>query len=67
MWAHECHRVWRDRFITDSDVELYMTFMNNGCKEFPDMKPDEIFAEPLLYTSYVKACEGHEATYFPVD
>lgn len=67
MWAHECHRVWRDRFITDADVELYMTFMNNGSKEFPDMKPDEIFAEPLLYTSYVKACEGHEATYFPVD
>lgn len=21
----------------------------------------------MLYTSYVKACEGHEATYFPVD
>jgi dynein heavy chain len=30
------------------------------------MKPDEIFAEPLLYTSYVLACEGHEANYVPV-
>jgi dynein heavy chain len=67
MWAHECHRVWRDRLITDQDVESYMGFMTNGCKEFPDMKPDEIFAEPLLYTSYVAACEGHEANYKPVD
>jgi len=66
MWAHECHRVWRDRLITDQDVESYMGFMANGCKEFPDMKPDEIFAEPLLYTSYVLACEGHEANYVPV-
>jgi dynein heavy chain len=66
MWAHECHRVWRDRLITDQDVESYMGFMANGCKEFPDMKTDEIFAEPLLYTSYVLACEGHEANYVPV-
>jgi dynein heavy chain len=66
MWAHECHRVWRDRLITDADVEAYMGFMANGIKEFPDMKSEEIFAEPLLYTSYVLACEGHEANYVPV-
>jgi len=35
-------------------------------KEFPDMKPDEILEEPLLYTSYVLACEGHEANYVPI-
>jgi dynein heavy chain len=27
MWAHECHRVWRDRLIMDADIELYNTFM----------------------------------------
>jgi len=27
MWAHECHRVWRDRLITDGDIEAYMVFM----------------------------------------
>jgi len=48
--------------ITDADIEAYMVFMQNGCKEFPDMKPDEIFAEPLLYTSY----EGVDANYTPV-
>jgi len=66
MWAHECHRVWRDRLITETDRELYEGFMLNGMKEFPDMKPDEITAEPLLYTSYVLACEGHEANYVPI-
>lgn len=66
MWAHECHRVWRDRLITDSDVEMYMGFMANGVKDLGDMKAEDIFAEPLLYTSYVLACEGHEANYVPV-
>jgi dynein heavy chain len=32
IWAHECHRVWRDRLITDADVEAYMGFMANGIK-----------------------------------
>jgi dynein heavy chain len=40
--------------------------MANGIKEFPEMKSEEIFAEPLLYTSYVLACEGHESNYVPV-
>jgi len=66
MWAHECHRVWRDRLITEVDRDLYEGFMGNGMKEFPDMKPEEILAEPLLYTSYVLACEGHEANYVPI-
>ena len=30
------------------------------------MKPDEILEEPLLYTSYVLACEGHEPNYVPI-
>jgi hypothetical protein len=43
-----------------------MVFMGNGCKEFTDMKPEEIFAEPLIYTSFVAQCEGHEAAYLPI-
>lgn len=35
-------------------------------KEFPDLKADEITAEPLIYTSYVLACEGHEPNYVPI-
>jgi dynein heavy chain len=66
MWAHECHRVWRDRLIDEDDEKLYMTYMANAIKEFTDVKADDIFEEPLLYTSFVAACEGHEAAYLPI-
>jgi len=66
LWAHECHRVWRDRLIDEEDEKLYMTYMNNAIKAFPDVKADDVFEEPLLYTSFVAACEGHEAAYLPI-
>jgi dynein heavy chain len=66
MWAHECHRTWRDRLIDEEDVKLYMTYMTNGIKAFGDTKPDDIFEEPLVYTSFVASCEGHEASYLPI-
>lgn len=43
-----------------------MGFMRNSIKEFGDFKEEAIFEEPLLYTSYVAMCQGHEATYLPV-
>lgn len=66
MWAHECHRVWGDRLIFQEDTDTYMNLMRNGIKEFQEMKEEEIFEEPLLYTSYVASCEGHEASYLPI-
>jgi len=66
MWAHECHRVWLDRLIFPEDREAYMNYMKNGIKEFNDLKEEAIFEEPLIYTSYVSACSGHEATYLPI-
>jgi dynein heavy chain len=66
LWAHECHRVWKDRLIFDEDVEAYMNYMKTSCKEFTDVKEDDVFEEPLLYTSFVAACEGHEANYLPI-
>jgi dynein heavy chain len=66
MWAHECHRVWLDRLTFDEDREAYMGFMRLATKEFGDVQEAAIFEEPLLYTSYVSACEGHEAAYLPI-
>jgi dynein heavy chain len=66
MWAHECHRVWHDRLIFDADRDAYMNFMRAGLKEFPDFKEEAVFEEPLIYTSFVAMCQGHEATYLPV-
>lgn len=64
LWAHECHRVWLDRLLFPEDIEAYMGFMKNAIKQFPsDLKEELIFEEPLLFTSFVSLCKGHEATY----
>ena len=56
MWAHECHRVWRDRLLFQEDMDAYMNFMRAGMKEFPtDYKEEQIFEEPLIYTSFIFA------------
>jgi len=58
--------VWQDRLIYEEDRDVYMTYMKTAIKEFGDMKEEAIFEEPLLFTSYVTACEGHEAAYLPI-
>jgi dynein heavy chain len=66
LWAHECHRTWRDRLVTEEDIKQYNVFMTNATKEFGDMKADDIFEEPILYTSFVATCEGHESSHLPI-
>jgi len=67
LWAHECHRVWLDRLLFEEDINLYMTYMKNGLKELTDFKEEVVFADPLIYTSFVAMCGGHEASYKPVE
>jgi dynein heavy chain len=43
-----------------------MNFMKAACKEFGDIKEEEILAEPLIYTSFVASCEGHDRTYMEI-
>jgi dynein heavy chain len=67
MWAHECHRVWQDRLLFDTDREAYMNFMRQGLKEFPDNGKEETVMElPLIYTSFMSSAKGHEASYAPI-
>lgn len=67
MWAHECHRVWLDRLLFPEDVSAYMNFMNNGLKELVEFKAEQVFEEPLIYTSFIAMCKGHEPSYKPVE
>ena len=67
MWAHECHRVWLDRLLFAEDVSAYMNFMRNGLKELVDFKDEFVFAEPLIYTSFIAMAKGHEPAYKPVE
>lgn len=67
LWAHECNRVWLDRLLFPEDVEKYNAFMLAALKNYPgDMKPEQIFEEPLVFTGFVSACKGHEATYMHI-
>jgi dynein heavy chain len=65
MWTHECMRIFYDRLIFDVDRELFMSFMKTAFREF-DAKEELLLEEPLLYTSFVSACEGHEKAYMPI-
>ena len=67
MWAHECHRVWLDRLLFDEDRAMYMNYMRNGIKELVEFKEEVVFAEPLIYTSFISMCKGHEPSYKPVE
>ena len=64
LWAHECHRVWLDRLILAEDVEQYMRTVTFAQKEqFVDYPDSMVFAEPLIFTSFIDSCKGHDASY----
>ena len=67
MWAHECQRVFLDRLLFPEDVAAYMNFMRNGLKELVEFKEEQIFEEPLIYTSFIAMCKGHEPSYKPIE
>jgi len=67
MWAHECHRVWLDRLLLPEDISAYMNYMRNGLKELVEFKEELVFAEPLIYTSFITMCKGHEPSYKPIE
>ena len=66
MWVHECHRVWQDRLLFEEDHKMYMNFLRVGMKELPDFKEDALLEEPLVFTSFVTACKGHESAYMNI-
>ena len=43
-----------------------MGFLQTSMKEFSTFKQDDIFSEPLVFTSFVTACKGHDPAYMNV-
>ena len=44
-----------------------MNFMRNGLKELVEFKEEQVFEEPLIYTSFIAMCKGHEPSYKPIE
>lgn len=59
-------RIFHDRLIFDEDRDMFMGFVKTGLKEFSDYKEDALLENPLIYTSFVAAAEGHEKSYLPI-
>lgn len=59
-------RIFDDRLIFEEDREMFMNFLKNGLKEFSDFKEEQLLENPLIYTSFVSAAEGHEKSYLPI-
>lgn len=65
MWVHECMRVFDDRLIYQEDKDTFMIFIRNALREF-EFKEEAILEQPLIYTSFISAAEGHDKTYLPI-
>lgn len=65
MWVHECMRVFHDRLIFPEDRETFMSFLKTALREF-EGKEETILEQPLIYTSFISAAEGHEKAYLPI-
>eukprot|EP00746_Dinoflagellata_sp_MGD_P094656 gnl/MRDRNA2_/MRDRNA2_37720_c0_seq1.p1 gnl/MRDRNA2_/MRDRNA2_37720_c0~~gnl/MRDRNA2_/MRDRNA2_37720_c0_seq1.p1 ORF type:complete len:2173 (+),score=502.56 gnl/MRDRNA2_/MRDRNA2_37720_c0_seq1:470-6520(+) len=67
VWLHECLRVFSDRLIQHSDeAELQAILEKSASKHFTGISKDELFAEPLLMTSFVSVAGGNDKLYLPV-
>lgn len=66
LWVHECHRVYLDRLIMPDDIENYMAYLKVGCKQF-EFNTDNLLETPLVYTNFVKSCQGHDKVYMPIE
>ena len=66
VWLHECYRVFSDRLISASDQgELQQILEKTAGKHFGSIPKDDLFAQPLIITSFVSAAQGSERFYLP--
>ena len=66
LWLHESHRVYLDRLLFEEDIVSYMKFINDAGKKF-DIKEEQLHEEPLIFTSFISAAQGHEKAYLPIE
>jgi dynein heavy chain len=67
VWVHEALRVWSDRLVNNSDANELMGILEKvTSKHFTGISKDDLFAPPLLMTSFISQAGGNERMYLPV-
>ncbi|CAK9104463.1 Dynein axonemal heavy chain 17 (Axonemal beta dynein heavy chain 17) (Axonemal dynein heavy chain-like protein 1) (Ciliary dynein heavy chain 17) (Ciliary dynein heavy chain-like protein 1) (Dynein axonemal light chain 2) [Durusdinium trenchii] len=62
LWVHECRRVFCDRLIDQTDISRFNDILFDVSKTFSLDNIDELFEEPLLFTSFHEH-EGADGEY----
>uniref|UniRef100_A0A0G4GMS7 Dynein-1, subspecies f n=1 Tax=Chromera velia CCMP2878 TaxID=1169474 RepID=A0A0G4GMS7_9ALVE len=67
LWIHENSRVFRDRLVADFDMQQFDDIVDKVAKKvFPEEKPEQLFEEGNIYTSFVSAHGGNDKMYLPI-
>ncbi|CAD7941439.1 unnamed protein product [Amoebophrya sp. A120] len=67
-WLHEANRVFGDRLVSHSDVaELQAILEKVHGKHIAAIVPkDEMFQEPLIWTTFMAVAGGNDKVYLPI-
>ncbi|CEL96675.1 unnamed protein product [Vitrella brassicaformis CCMP3155] len=67
LWLHEVNRVFKDRLVSESDMEALDDICDRvNKKHMAEEKADELFEAPNIFTSFVSAHGGHDRVYLPI-
>jgi len=67
VWLHECYRVFGDRLINAADAaELQQILDKVATKAFTSVSKEELFSQPLIFTSFMTQAGGNERMYVTV-
>merc|ERR1719487_2371507 len=67
LWLHECTRVFSDRLVSASDETAMLGIMESAVKKhFQGVDNQELFADGLLFTSFMSVHGGNDKVYMAI-
>lgn len=58
LWVHECERVFSDRLILESDIQVLKEMMGVTAKQFFNDMIEPMFQRPIIFTKFVNTSDG---------
>jgi len=58
LWVHECERVFQDRLITETEIDLFNEMLTGVGKQFFADQFDALFARPIIFTKFTNTNDG---------